>query len=81
MEMVSEDVERLIVIRKMTCGRLREAKQRRVGEATLSQLWEDYRRSRKEVKKSYIEREEGIEAEDNEEDQRAGWHELITALD
>ena len=38
----SEDVERLIVIRKLTCRKLREPRQRRVGVVTLSQLWEDY---------------------------------------
>ena len=32
----SEDVERLIAIRKMTCRKLRKAKKRRVGEVTLS---------------------------------------------
>ena len=43
----SEDVERLILIRKITCKKLREARKRRVGEVTLSQLWENYRRARK----------------------------------
>ena len=37
----------VIVIRKMTCGKLREARKRRVGEITLSQLWKNYRRERK----------------------------------
>ena len=49
-----ENVERLIVIRKMTCRKLRIAWKRRVGEATLSQLWENYRRVRKEVKKAIV---------------------------
>ena len=47
-----EDVERLSVIRKVTCRKLREARQRRVGMVTLSQLGENYRRVRKEVKKA-----------------------------
>ena len=64
----SEDVERLIVIRKMMCRKLREERKRRVGVVTLSQLWKNYRRTRKEVKKSYHEREEGIEEENSEED-------------
>ena len=41
--MWEEDMERLIVvIRKMICRKLREARQRRVGMVTLSQVWEDY---------------------------------------
>ena len=44
----SEDVERLIVIRKVTCRKLREARKRRVGVVTLSQLCENYRIARKE---------------------------------
>ena len=50
----SEDVERLIVIRKMTCRKLREARHRRVGVVTLRQLWESYRGARKEVKKAIM---------------------------
>ena len=38
----------------MTCRKLREARQRRVGGVTLSQLWENYRRARKEVKKAIM---------------------------
>ena len=37
-------MERLTVIRKMTCRKLRKAKMRRLGVVTLSQLWENYRR-------------------------------------
>ena len=37
------------------------------------QLWGNYRRARKEVKKATI-KEEGIEEENSEEDQRAGWY-------
>ena len=33
---LSEDVDRLIVIREITCRKLREARKRRVGEVTLS---------------------------------------------
>ena len=47
-------MERLIVIRKMMCRKLREARKRRVGVVTLSQLWENYRRARKEVKKAIM---------------------------
>ena len=36
----------------MTCRKLREERKRRVGGVTLSQLWEDYKRARKEVKKA-----------------------------
>ena len=50
----SEDVERLIVIRKMTCRKLREARKRRVGELQKSKIGR---------KKGYHEREEGIEEE------------------
>ena len=50
----SEDVERLIAIRKMTCRKLREARKRRVGMVTLSQLGENYRRAGKEVKKAIM---------------------------
>ena len=46
-----EVVEKLIVIGKTTCRKLREARQRRVGMVILSQLWENYKRARKEVKK------------------------------
>ena len=45
---------RLIVIRKMTCRKLREARRRRVGGVKLSQPWENYRRARKEVKKAIM---------------------------
>ncbi len=45
-------MERLIVIRKITCRKLREARKRRLGVVTLSQLWENYGRTRKEVKKA-----------------------------
>ena len=58
---------------KMTC-KLREARKRRVGVVTLSHLWKNYRRARKEVKKGYHERDEGIEEENSEKDKRAGWY-------
>ena len=45
-------MERLVVIRKMACRKLREARKRRVGVFALSQLRENYRRARKEVKKA-----------------------------
>ncbi len=47
-------MKRLIVIRKMPCRKLREARKRRVGMVTLSQLWENYRRVRKEVEKAIM---------------------------
>ena len=50
----SEDVERLIVIKKMTCRKLKEARKRRVGMVTLSQLLKNYRRARKEMKKAIM---------------------------
>ena len=53
-------MERLIVIRKMTCRKLRDARKRRVSMVTLSQLWKNYRRARMEVKKAIL-KEEGIE--------------------
>ena len=62
----SENVERLVVIKKMTCRKLREVRKRRLGVVTLNQLWENYRRVRKD-EKSYHERE-GIEEENSEED-------------
>ena len=47
----SEDVERLIVSGKMTRKRI-------VGVVTLSQLWENYRRVRKEVKTAIMKKKE-----------------------
>ena len=41
-------------IRKMTCRKLREARKRRVGVVTWSQLWEKYRRAKMEVKNAIM---------------------------
>ena len=44
-----------------------------MGVVTLSQLGAD-QKSEKGSEKDYHEREEGIEEENSEEDQRAGWY-------
>ena len=68
----SKDVERLIVIRKMTCRRFREARQtsgRGYTEPTRGELQKSERGSEKGY---HEEEEEGIKEENSEEDQRAG---------
>ncbi len=61
----SEDVERLIVNRKMTCRKLREARKRRVAMVTP--------RARKEVKKAIVKEKKELRKR-TVRDQRAGWY-------
>ena len=44
----------------MTCRRLREARQRRVGMVILNQLEVNYRRAREEVKKATMKKKEEL---------------------
>ena len=66
-------MERLIVIRKMTSRKLREARKRRVGMVKLSQQWENYRRAREEVKKAIMKEKKELRKR-TEKDKRAGWY-------
>ena len=65
----SEDVERLIVIRKMTCRKLSEgSKEEKSGHGYTEPTMGRLQKSERGSKKGYHEREEGIEEENSEED-------------
>ena len=72
-----DNVERLIIIRKMTYRKLREGREEWTSEPTMGEL----QKSTNGSEKGYHERKEGIEELDSEKDQKAGWYQLQMALD